>query len=260
MTATTTVALRVLATSALGLALASGGCKRNDGTAPAPPVAVAMAAAPPVDGRAGPVEPTMVACPPDLAALRRAAQKIFALNEEIGPAQCTALIAGGASRWLIDLTYTAGDGQHFYVGLIEATTGQTTWNLTLPIGEPMMLEAHELVDLDGDGEPEILTRHQRAANGVAWSRLEVLSVVKGELVERAELRISYSNQRAVDLGMAKQVAICAGRDALVDGPNRLPLIVIAGDAPIGAPAPAHCPKTGRHVYRLDGEALVEVLE
>jgi hypothetical protein len=251
----TTIGL-VLALAAVGACKSKAKDEPAGGSAkPAPPAIDAAAPPPAIDASA---VHAAVACPPDQDALRAAAQKIFALKGEIGETQCTALVAGGSAHWLIELGYSTDDGDHFYAGLIDASTGQATWNFTYEAPEGVSLDKQEVVDLDGDGDEELVSTRWGGSHGMASGTLEVLAVAAGKIVEKAELKLGYTNEGAVAIGLEKKLSRCEGAHQIIDSPDGHHLIEVIGAKHVGALAETDCPKLGRHVYRYDGKALTEV--
>lgn len=249
--------------------LALAACKgKQDAPAadppPPPPPATqpadAATAAPPVDAPTS--ARALVPCPPDAAAVKAAAEKIFALAGTIGEAQCAALWVEGTARWLVELGYADAAGvDHFYGGLVNASTGQATWNETYEAPEGVSLDKQEVVDLDGDGADELLTTRWGGSHGMAWGTLEVRQVHGGKLHRIAELKLGYTNEGAVAIGLDKKPTRCESTVELLDGPagaQPTKQIVITGARPVGAPKDEDCARLGRHAYAYDGKALTEI--
>lgn len=208
-----------------------------------------------------PARPAVTPCP-DGDALDAAATAAWQHGDGDVNAACVALAAGGRGLWLLDgfLTTKGDDGDALGAWTALVVPGGEVVSLTgeadVPFGflEHTTLDLWQAADLDGDGDDELLHFIGYAHMGYETTTLRLARVEGGALVAIGEdIPFSSDNSGAVDPDdpegpaaatcTAEWKLVPAGREQHID-------ITYAGEG--------ECERTGHHVYRVAGDALVEV--
>jgi hypothetical protein len=231
-------------------------CAACGAAATAPPV-VANDPPPPVSVR------EVTACPTG-AELDAVAGRAFARDGELGVI-CTSLWAG-EPLWLldgyVDVPYDDA-GEHGGITLATAVVtpaGEVTWSLIDDGYPPAVLDKKAggewtAIDLDGDGDDELLVIDGWMSHGYESLSLRVYDVVGRALVASTELPMVDDNSGAVET--EQEWEICRAEHRLVDDGAGGTLIEVIAD-PRPTKSGEGCPAPGTHRYRWDGKALVEV--
>ncbi len=113
------------------------------------------------------------------------------------------------------------------------------------------------VDLDGDGEDELLVTDGWNTHGYETVALLAYDVVDRALVASpGSLPLVDDNSAAIyDDGDVPET--CTAEHRIVDGPGGEKHVVITAD-PAATRSGPECPAPGVHTYRWDGKALVEI--
>jgi hypothetical protein len=101
---------------------------------------------------------------------------------------CTPGRFGGAG-WLIRATVERGERSSAATFVLQQSCGALTDAMLRD--EPPGDDAHETIDLDGDGLDEVLVRRSAVEDGGASTSLVVLRVGGGRLVRSGKVRIAF---------------------------------------------------------------------
>ncbi len=195
------------------------------------------------------------------------AAALAAWNKTAGTveAQCAAMWVDGRSIWLVAgwwMPPEGGDpeeGIGSWTGLLTAD-GHALWSDGqdgLPSGamDRGGTDQYKAVDLDGDGNDEVIYEVAYDHGGYAQSSLVAAAIRDDKLLAGKELPLSYDNSAAdVD---PQDAVTCQATYEVIDGPNGTRRVAITGEHQTGNGGDS-CAPTGRHVYQWNGEALVEV--
>lgn len=208
-----------------------------------------------------PVRPAVTPCP-DGAALDAAAIAAWQHGDGEVNAACVTLAAGGRGLWLLDgfLVTTGADGDALGTWTALVVPGGEVVSLTGEADVPFGFLEHttandwQAADLDGDGDDELLHLIGYAHMGYENTTLRLTRVEGGVLVAIGEdIPLDSDNSGAVDPDDPEGpvAASCTATWKLVPAGREQHLDITYVDD-------GGCERTGHHVYRLAGDALVEV--
>lgn len=180
-------------------------------------------------------------------------------------ARCVELFVGGQALWLVEgsVEHALGDdGEAVDLdrALVVAATGATLskqLDTDQPTGvlDKMMGEGYTAVDLDGDGNDELIDITGWGHGGTQSLSLLVWRIDGNQLRAAGTLAMLDDNSAAVE--DEAEIRTCRAEHKLVDGPDGGKRIELNATW-AGGPDPTDCPLEGRHVYAWDGQGLVEV--
>lgn len=206
-------------------------------------------------GTAAPAKAAATPCPEGeaLAETARAAWKKGAGSIY---ATCVAVSSGGETLWYLDGYFEPEPNDDYMVGMWTALVtpaGEVRWADgadDFPYGVVMKDASggHQAVDLDGDGNDEIVFVGGYSHGGYDSYMLGVLKVgASGVQAAEGEVALSHDNSAAEP--DPSELATCDATHELVDAGGKKHIrITYAGD----------CERTGPVTYAYDGKALVEV--
>jgi hypothetical protein len=161
--------------------------------------------------------------------------------------RCVALIAAGRALWKLEGTWDSPRPEDLFVewhlALIDAGSRAVLWQSDGVDGDTVSTDA-TVIDLDGDGDEEIVyvwgePDHDGRGHELLWL---VVDHVEGDGLVSARMPVPFSDGATG----------CASTFTAADG-----VVEVITTQPPGTAG--GCLTSGRHRFRWDGKALVEVL-
>ena len=167
--------------------------------------------------------------------------------EPARPFRCTALRATHPLV-LVESPIDPNTGMGF-AAVLDAATGDVRLQRSSSIGTPSQTSTFAIVDLDGDGQDELLVYETRTGHDMTGDESLFVMAVRGGVLAEAG---------ALVLGDHGHGSPCSATWAIVVGPRGTQLIQITGkrdfDRMLG-PFPLGCPLDGAQRYRWTGTAF-----
>lgn len=202
-----------------------------------------------------------VPCPKGVPLIEQARDAFEAGDDPATKVTATCVpVRDGNGFWLLEGTVIApGTGgaaavESHVKALVDPEMGSSVWSAGIrePVAPgtaaPRPPHKRTVIDLDGDGHDEIVDELIEDTGGVTTRRLAVTTLRRTAPTVLGSLKLGGASAAA---GWS-----CASKLGFVDGPDgskRVDVITtVTGDA-------AACPPAGHHVYRLQGDALIEVV-
>lgn len=234
-TITTTMCIAIGAAAACGPAAPDQGTVGNQGPAPA------RAAATPC---------------PEGEAVNEAARAAWKKGAGSVYATCVAASVGGETLWLLDGYFEPEPNDDMMVGMWTALVtpaGEVRWvdgGDDFPYGAIMRDASggHQAIDLDGDGNDEIVYVAGYSHGGYDSYNLIVMKVTASS-VETVSGEVPLGSDNSAADPDPSELATCDAAHEIVDAGGKKQIVITYS---------GQCDRTGKVTYGLDGKALVEV--
>ena len=238
-------------------------------SAPAPtpsaPSPTAPASAPPVPAlpSAPPSSVERIACPTGKA-LTAVARVAFGAKRGGAVAATCVAVRTDRALWALEGTHASPgdrDMAAYVTALVDARTGAAFWSEGAGAFDHPSDMVNELrpverqaVDLDGDGEDELIQIDSQTAHGITLRTLMVYSLHGNRFADAVEHALSADNAA----GDADDKWACHGTLKVIDGPAPTKHLEITATHKGKIDSDGSCPDAGTHVYRWADDQLVDL--